>query len=144
MVFCSPPCWELRQAVIHWPLGVAADDIYRGFESMMEIMVLSLFIGGLSCMMTEGGGKACLTETIRRLLSRGGSLSGRAGAVLVSVCNLFTANNTVAILAAGEVARDLSHEAKIDPRRSASLLDIFSCVVQGVIPWGRRFCRLAP
>ena len=123
-----------------YSLGVAADDIYRGFECMMEIMVLSLFIGGLSRMMTEGGGKAWLTETIRRLLSRGGNLSGRAGetgiVVLVSVCNLFTANNTVAILAAGEVARDLSHEAKIDPRRSASLLDIFSCVVQGVIPWG--------
>ena len=123
-----------------YTLGVAADDIYRGFESMIEIMLLSLFIGGLSRMMTEGGGKTWLTETARRLLSRDGTLSGRAGeagiAILVSVCNLFTANNTVAILAAGGVARDLSQDANIDPRRSASLLDIFSCIIQGVIPWG--------
>ena len=137
-----------------YTLGVAADDIYRGFEGMIEIMLLSLFIGGLSRMMTEGGGKAWLTETARRLLSRCGRLSSRAGeagiAILVSICNLFTANNTVAILAAGGVARDLSADADIDPRRSASLLDVFSCIVQGVIPWGAQIllagsiARLSP
>ena len=123
-----------------YSLGVGSDDVYRGFEGMIEIMVLSMFIGGLSKMMTEGGGKAWLTGMARKLLTRDGKLSGRAGEfgidLLVSVCNIFTANNTVAILASGDVARDLCKEADIDPRRSASLLDIFSCVVQGVIPWG--------
>ncbi len=130
----------LGMVTCDYTLGAAANDIYAGFESMVEIMILSMFIGGLSKMMTEGGGKSWLTQTARQLLSRGGHLSQRAcelgiGA-LVSICNLFTANNTVAILAAGDVAKDLSREAGVDPRRSASLLDIFSCVVQGVIPWG--------
>ena len=123
-----------------YSLATAGDDAYRGFESMIEIMVLSMFIGGLSRMMTEGGGKAWLTNTARRIFSHKGELTARSAelgiAVIVSICNLFTANNTVAILASGEVARDLSQEADIDPRRSASLLDIFSCVIQGVIPWG--------
>ncbi|CAM3661397.1 Na+/H+ antiporter NhaC family protein [Parendozoicomonas haliclonae] len=130
----------LGMLMANYSLGQAGNDIYAGFESMVEIMILSMFIGGLSKMMTEGGGKAWLTQTARKLLSRGGRLSQRACefgiAGLVSICNLFTANNTVAILASGDVARDLSKEAGVDPRRSASLLDIFSCVVQGVIPWG--------
>ncbi len=130
-----------------YTLPRAGGDIYQGFESMMEILLLSLFIGGLSRMMTEGGGKKWLTSCARRLLTRGGELTGRAAelgiALLVSVCNLFTANNTVAILAVGEVARDLSQEANVDPRRSASLLDIFSCVVQGVIPWGAQILMAA-
>ncbi|WP_281648093.1 Na+/H+ antiporter NhaC family protein [Parendozoicomonas sp. Alg238-R29] len=123
-----------------YSLSTAGDDAYRGFEGMIEIMVLSMFIGGLSRMMTEGGGKTWLTAVARKIFSHGGQLTGRSAelgiAMLVSVCNLFTANNTVAILASGEVARNLSEEADIDPRRSASLLDIFSCVVQGTIPWG--------
>lgn len=123
-----------------YTIGKAANDIYAGFESMVEIMILSMFIGGLSRMMTTGGGKDWLLHRTRRLLARDGKLSIRAGefgiAGMVSVCNLFTANNTVAILASGDVAKELSREANIDPRRSASLLDIFSCVVQGVIPWG--------
>ncbi len=118
----------------------ASNDIYAGFESMAEIMILSMFIAGLSRVMTQNGGKDWLIHHARRLLASNGHLSARAGefgiALLVSICNLFTANNTVAILASGDVARELSQEADIDPRRAASLLDIFSCVVQGVIPWG--------
>ena len=131
-----------------YTIGKAGNDIYAGFESMVEIMILSMFIGGLSRMMTKGGGKDWLIHNIRRILSHDGKLSARAGefgiAGLVSICNLFTANNTVAILASGDVARELSREANIDPRRSASLLDIFSCVVQGVIPWGAQILWRVP
>ncbi|MTI13693.1 Na+/H+ antiporter NhaC family protein [Sansalvadorimonas verongulae] len=123
-----------------YSLATAGDEVYRGFESMIEIMVLSMFIGGLSRMMTENGGKAWLIGAIRRMFTRKGELTARSAelgiAVIVSICNVFTANNTVAILASGELARDLSQETGIDPRRSASLLDIFSCVIQGLIPWG--------
>lgn len=55
---------------------------------------------------------------------------------MVSLTNLCTANNTVAIIVASKVARDLAEHHGVTPRRAASMLDIFSCVVQGLIPWG--------
>ena len=55
---------------------------------------------------------------------------------MVSLCDCATANNTVAIIVAGDMAREVSHEYKVDPRRTASLLDMFSCVFQGIIPYG--------
>ena len=60
-----------------------------------------------------------------------------------SVWDGFTANNTVAIIVAGDMARDVSHEYKVDPRRTASLLDIFSCVFQGIIPYGAQLLSAA-
>ena len=56
---------------------------------------------------------------------------------MVSLCDCATANNTVAIIVAGDMAREVSHEYKVDPRRTASLLDMFSCVFQGIIPTAR-------
>ncbi|MCK5893860.1 MAG: Na+/H+ antiporter NhaC family protein [Endozoicomonadaceae bacterium] len=123
-----------------YSIATMADNIYLGFEGMMEIMVLSMFIGGLAAVMEHEGGLAWLTGCIQSLIGRSNRLRRRAGEVgislLVSVCNLFTANNTVSILISGSVARDIAKQNDIDPRRSASLLDIFSCVVQGTIPWG--------
>jgi Na+/H+ antiporter NhaC len=55
---------------------------------------------------------------------------------LVGVINLFTANNTVAIITAGPIARELTQKYGVDPRRTASLLDTTSCCVQGMIPYG--------
>ena len=55
---------------------------------------------------------------------------------LVSACDIATANNTVAIIVAGGIANDISKQYKVDPRRTASLLDVFACVLQGVIPYG--------
>lgn len=57
-------------------------------------------------------------------------------AVLVSATNLCTANNTVAILSVGSIAKDISQKFDIDPKRTASILDTFSCFVQGIIPYG--------
>ena len=54
-----------------------------------------------------------------------------------------TANNTVAIIVSGNVARDMSRQYKVDPRRTASLLDVFSCVFQGLIPWGAQLLSAA-
>ncbi|GAA4649968.1 Na+/H+ antiporter NhaC family protein [Kistimonas scapharcae] len=123
-----------------YSMAIMADNIYLGFEGMLEIMVLSMFIGGLAAVMRHEGGLVWLTGFIQSLVGRFQRLQGRAGEIgislLVSVCNLFTANNTVAILISGSVARDIAEKNAIDPRRSASLLDMFSCVVQGIIPWG--------
>lgn len=116
------------------------NDVYRGFEGMLEIMILSMFIGGLSAIMKREGGLAWLRQRIQQAVARVGQAGRRSGeaalAGLVSVANLFVANNTVAIIISGSVARDLADHYQVDRRRSASLLDIFSCVIQGLIPYG--------
>ena len=75
---------------------------------------------------------------IRRLTRR---ISGKRGAegsiaALVSLVNLCTANNTIAIITTGPLARDITERYGLDPRKTASLLDTFSCLVQGIIPYG--------
>ena len=111
-----------------YQLATYGNDIYQGFASMLEIMVLSMLIGGLSAIMKQEGGLDWLRERIQALAAH--------NAGLVAATNLFVANNTVAIIISGSVAKDLAEHYNVDPRRSASLLDIFSCVVQGLIPYG--------
>lgn len=121
-----------------YALASYGNDIYQGFAGMLEITILSMLIGGLSAIMKQEGGLDWLRERIQALTSRSaGRRSGETGiAGLVSVTNLFVANNTVAIIISGSVAKDLAEHYDVDPRRSASLLDIFSCVIQGLIPYG--------
>ncbi|RKL64633.1 Na+/H+ antiporter NhaC family protein [Thermoanaerobacteraceae bacterium SP2] len=109
--------------------------IYEGFGSMQEIFILSLLIGGLAALITKEGGIDYLLDAIsRRIKSVKGAELG-IGA-LVSVADICTANNTVAIVITGPMAKKISDENGVDPRRSASMLDIFSCVWQGIIPYG--------
>ncbi|ARP40751.1 Na+/H+ antiporter NhaC family protein [Vibrio syngnathi] len=128
-----------------------AKDIYAGFGNMQEIFLLSMLIGGLSELMRRQGGLAFLTNLVSGLIRAFGSshskqANGRASelgiAGLVSMVNLCTANNTVAIIVSGSVARKLAEENNVSPRRSASLLDIFSCVIQGVLPYGAQVLLL--
>ena len=73
-----------------------------------------------------------------------GNKSAQVGiAALVSLSDCATANNTVAIVLSGPMAKDISHEFKVDPRRTASLLDVFSCVFQGIIPYGAQLLSAA-
>lgn len=118
-----------------------AKDIYAGFSGMHEILVLSMLMGGLGELIRVQGGLAWLLERIGRMTSdrKDGRTRrfGEAGiAMLVSLANLCTANNTVAIILTGRMAREFAKTNNVDPRRSASMLDIFSCVVQGLIPYG--------
>ena len=114
--------------------------IYKGFEGMFEIMLLSMLIGGLSQLMTDQGGTRWVIERIHgltRWLKLPLQRAGEVGiALLVVFANVFVANNTVAIVLTGDMARDIATDHGVDLRRSASLLDIFSCVVQGLIPYG--------
>ncbi|MEZ8716587.1 Na+/H+ antiporter NhaC family protein [Vibrio splendidus] len=128
-----------------------AQDIYAGFGNMQEIFLLSMLIGGLSELMRRQGGLAFLTNLVSGVIRAFGSshskqANGRASelgiAGLVSMVNLCTANNTVAIIVSGSVARQLAEENDVSPRRSASLLDIFSCVIQGVLPYGAQVLLL--
>ena len=117
-------------------------DIYAGYTGMQEIMILSLLIGGLGALMKSQGGLVWLAGVIDRFSRqsedpkkhrRAGELSISTAVALTNVC---TANNTVAIIISGGLAKDIAERYGVDPRRSASLMDIFSCVVQGMLPYG--------
>ncbi|WP_318458269.1 Na+/H+ antiporter NhaC family protein [Photobacterium leiognathi] len=132
-------------SVVDYSLTNFGKDIYGGFGNMQEIFLLSMLIGGISELMRQQGGLAFLTQSISRVINvfsskHKASENLRASefgiAGLVSLTNFCTANNTVAIIVSGGVARELADENGVTPRRSASLLDIFSCVIQGVLPYG--------
>lgn len=112
-----------------------AQNIYTGFTGMNEVFFLSLLTGGLAFLVTKHGGLQWLLYRIQKLIK--GEKSAQLGiAALVSVADLAVANNTIAIIITGPVAKGISTKYKIDPRRSASFLDIFSCIFQGFIPYG--------
>lgn len=112
-----------------------AQSIWDGFTGMNEVFFLSLFCGGMSEMIAHNGGITWLVEKLRGMMK--GNKSAQVGiAALVSLADCATANNTVAIIVSGNVAKDMSREYQVDPRRTASLLDVFSCVFQGIIPYG--------
>ncbi len=134
-----------------YSLATFSQDIYAGFSGMQEIFLLSMLIGGLSELMRRQGGLAFLTRMISTFIRSVSSnnpqkTTGRASelgiAALVSMVNACTANNTVAIIVSGGIARELAEENRVSARRSASLLDIFSCVVQGVLPYGAQVLLL--
>ena len=112
-----------------------AQNIWSGFTGMNEVFFLTLFCGGMSELVTHNGGIVWLIEKLRKMMK--GKKSAQVGiATLVSLADCATANNTVAIVVSGGVSKDISREYKVDPRRTASLLDIFACVFQGMIPYG--------
>ncbi|MCU4581686.1 Na+/H+ antiporter NhaC family protein [Acinetobacter gyllenbergii] len=124
--------------------------IYDGFVSMFEVALLSMLLGGLSTLMQKEGGLQWLIQriyAITRLFKFGKQRAGEFGiSFLVVFSNLFVANNTVAIILSGDMAREVAREYGVDPKRSAALLDIFSCVVQGIIPYGAQLllaCSIA-
>ncbi|PUU87200.1 Na+/H+ antiporter NhaC family protein [Halanaerobium sp.] len=112
-----------------------AQEAYAGFNSMTEVFFLSMFAGGLAAMIRKEGGLQYLIYAISsRIKSTKGAELGIAA--LVSVTDVCTANNTVAIIISGPLAKNIAIENNVDLRRSASLLDIFACVWQGIIPYG--------
>ena len=119
-----------------------AQAIYNGFCGMNEVFFLSLFCGGMSEMIAHNGGITWLIEKLGRMMK--GNKSAQVGvAALVSLADCATANNTVAIIVSGPMAKNMSRIHKVDPRRTASLLDVFSCVLQGMIPWGAQLLTAA-
>ena len=114
----------------------------KGIQSMSETLMVAILAGGLLHMIRHNGGIAFLMEKIERLItsSRKCELGIMA---LVSCVNLFTANNTVAIVVSGPIAKDLSNKYGCDPRRIASILDAASCAIQGIIPYGAQMLMAA-
>lgn len=113
-----------------------------GITNMGELIIVTLLAGGMLEMIRYNGGIDWIIQklTARIRSTRGAELS-IAG--LVSFANLCTANNTIALIMAGPIAHDIATRFKVDPRRSASILDTFSCFVQGIIPYGAQLLMAA-
>lgn len=113
----------------------ALDLLGKGTLGMSETLIVAILAGGLFRSVQASGGIDWLTDRISRLV-RGPRTCEFGVALLTAAVNCFTANNTVAIVIAGPIARTCSDRFKADPVRIASVLDTASCVVQGLIPYG--------
>lgn len=110
-------------------------SIGGGIGSMGELIIVSLLAGGLLEMIRYNGGLQFIIGSLTRRIS-GPRAASFSIAGLVSLVNLCTANNTIAIITVGPLARDISARFNLDPRKTASILDTFSCLIQGIIPYG--------
>ncbi len=111
------------------------DETGKGIVSMGELIIVTMLAGGLLEIVRINGG---IDFVIRIITSRVRSKRIAEWAIvsITALANMCTANNTIAILTVGEISHDIAHKFGISPRRSASLLDTTSCVVQGIIPYG--------
>jgi len=123
-----------------YQLANLGKDIFKGFGNMQEIFLLSMFVGALGEFLKQQGGLNWIASHINQLAEKlvlaGNKAQQLAIAALVFISNLCIANNTVAIVIAADVSKDLAQHHDITPKRSASLLDIFSCISQGLVPYG--------
>ena len=116
--------------------------IGQGMTGMFEISIISIIVACMVSLIRENGGIALIIDTIEK------TVKGKRGAelgigILVLLVDLCTANNTVAIVMAGPVARDIADKFGVDRKRSASILDIFASVGQGLIPYGAQLLTAA-
>lgn len=108
---------------------------YAGFTSMTEIFLLSLLSGGLAALVAKNGGIDYILNKIKTLIKS--KKSAQFGiATLVSTVNMAIANNTVSIIISGTIAKTINDEYKLDNKNTASILDIFACITQGLLPYG--------
>lgn len=108
--------------------------VSEGIMSMEDIAIIALLIGGLVGIIQHNGGVDWLLNFVRsKVKSKRGAEFGIAG--LVSAADIATANNTISIIMAGPLAKNIADEYDVDPRKSASLLDIFAGCFQGFLPY---------
>jgi Na+/H+ antiporter NhaC len=112
-----------------------AASLSEGILSMSELIIVTLLAGGMLELIKFNGGIDYLTQILTRKIhgKRGAELSI---ASLVTLANICTANNTIAIITVAPIAHEISQHYKVDNRKSASILDTFSCFAQGIIPYG--------
>ena len=107
----------------------------EGIMGMSELIIVTILAGGMLEIIRHNGGIDLIIRGLTRNIhsKRGGEMSI---AVLTSLVNVCTANNTVAIITTGPIAKDIAKRFRIDPRKSASILDTASCFTQGLLPYG--------
>ena len=116
--------------------------IGEGMTGLFEISIISIIVACIISLIKENGGISLIIDGIKK------SVNGKRGAefgiaLLVFLVDLCTANNTVAIVMAGPVAREIGEEFGVSPKRIASILDIFASVGQGLIPYGAQLLTAA-
>lgn len=117
-------------------------SLAKGIESMEDIAILALLIGGLVAIIEYYGGIQWLLNFVRsKVKSKRGAEYGIA--TLVSAADISTANNTISILMSGPLAKDIADEYGVDPRKSASILDIFGGCFQGLLPYSPQLIAAA-
>ena len=114
----------------------------NGIVGMGELIIVTLLAGGMLEMIRVNGGIDFIVSSLTR------KIKGKRGAelciaALVSLANICTANNTIAIITTGRIARDITRKYGLDNRKSASILDTFSCLIQGIIPYGAQMLMAA-
>lgn len=115
--------------------ATALSSMGTGISGMFETMIVTILVASIASLMRENGGFAAILALIRQKAdSKRGGMLGIA--LLTAFMDIATANNTVAIVIAAPIARDISREYDVDPRMTASLLDTCSCIMQGIIPYG--------
>ena len=112
-----------------------ANKIYEGFSDMNEIFLLALLTGGLAGIVENMGGITFLLNKVKQMV-RGQKSAYFGMGFLVSLIDAAIANNTIAIVLSGKVAKNITEKYNLSPKFSASVLDIFSCIVQGILPYG--------
>ena len=113
-----------------------------GIAGMGDLIIVTMLAGGmLEIIRCKGGLDFIISILTRRIKSRAGAELSIAA--LVSLANLCTANNTIAIITTGGIAKDIATRFNLDTRKCASILDTFSCLVQGVIPYGAQLLMAA-
>ena len=106
-----------------------------GASGMFETIMVTVLVSAMCGLIREYGGFEALLGFIRRIFH--GNKGGQLGiGLLVGAMDIATANNTVAIVMANPIAKEMSEEYGITPRKAASILDTFSCIFQGIIPYG--------
>ena len=115
--------------------ATALSSMGSGISGMFETMIVTILVASIASLMKENGGFEAILSFIRRNANskRGGMLGI---AFLTVFMDIATANNTVAIVIAAPIARDITREYGVEPRQTASLLDTCSCIAQGIIPYG--------
>lgn len=123
-------------------LGEMFTHVGAGIMGMYDITVISIIVACIVALVKEYGGIDFILTFIRKRINgeRGGEMGIAALALLVDMC---TANNTVAIVMSGPIAKEISDDFGVTPRRSASLLDMFSSMGQGLIPYGAQLLAAA-
>ena len=106
-----------------------------GVSGMFETSMVAILVSAICALIAEYGGFAALLQLIKKVFK--GNKAGQLGmGLLVGAMDIATANNTVAIVMANPIAKDMADEYGISPSKSASILDTFSCIFQGIIPYG--------